>query len=257
MVGKGQKPDSSFSLPPGLEAAIKEVPSLIVPIWLSYAALEAVFSELALDLPSLTVGSFQSALAVVVGLILYTGGNFWDETIFGPRYSLRFDTSGEEPVLKRKGRWLDRDDPPWGVFPPGKPLQDARMGAAEGCENFSPSGYGGYRKAKEVVKEAGRWNEVEGPLLLSKFVRSFLWPMLIVGVGSTAMGAVKLTLDEVGGATYLVWGGAVLIGFGLTTIPYFHFQVEHMTQLYELAMDQCRKRVSQVATKADQGGNQR
>ena len=68
-MATGHESNSGFSLPPGLEAAVKEVPSLIVPIWLSYAALEAVFAAVALELPSLTVGSFQSALAVVVGLI--------------------------------------------------------------------------------------------------------------------------------------------------------------------------------------------
>jgi hypothetical protein len=212
--------------PIGLGRAIQEVPSLAVSVAVSLAVLEIGVRHLVVisDVPEPVLRPLLYAGAVMLGLILFALGDFWDHAAFDPRY-------GAEPP----GHWLSRTKRVWGLFPAGADLDNARrawqQAGAQGA--VAPSGY---REAKRSIEHAGRWPEVDGPLALSKFARSFIWPALLVA----ALCSFRVGFATGNVALATAWSLAVLIAVALawlSFIPYFRFRVEHMERVYRLATE--------------------
>jgi len=210
----------------GLGRAIQEVPSLAVSVVVSFAVLEIGVRHLVTisEVPDPVLRPLLYAGAVLLGLILYALGDFWDDVAFDPRYSA-------EP----RGRWLFRKRRVYGLFPAGADLETARdawrQASAQG--DVPP---GGYRQAKRSIEHAGRWPEVDAPLALSKFARSFIWPALLVAV----VCLIRALFASGNADVAMVWVLAAFIAAVLAWlcfIPYFRFRVEHMERVYRLATE--------------------
>lgn len=231
------KPDQ-IPLPPGLRKAIFSVPSLIVPIWAVYAGLEPISEMIEGQVPEITIETFQILTATLVGTILYSIGDFWDGMFFDKLYSVRYPNAEKHDyTTKHVGKWLQREDRPLGVYPAGVQLKDARAKFVESDESLlANDGFGSYRVAKRKLKETDLWEQVEAPILISKFIRSFIWPFVLIAFCSGLFYLWSLT-----SASVLMHPSIFGFFFGvciavLATIPYCRFRVEHMLSLYEKAV---------------------
>ena len=211
------------AMPSEILSAIDETPALIVPVLVSFAALEAIplsGTPLA-NVPAVSLHLFSACLGALIGVVLYSGGNYWDTKVFNPRYG-------------PGGMWIEKK---LVLFPSAKDLASNRQRAADHLPGINRKTLEGvYSSAEDVVRASGRWSEVQGALVISKFVRSFIWPSLLAApvLALLAVLAVfRADYDRVAAAGAL----AVLcaaIGTG-SFIPYFQFRVKHMNSLYRLA----------------------
>jgi hypothetical protein len=157
-------------VPSQLVSAIDETPGLIVPVLVAFAALEAI----PLDgtpiahVPSVSIHLVYGCLAALLGvIIMYAAGDYWDRTVFNPRYGPRGRLVGKKTRLL-----LDATD-----------LDNIRRAAAAKLPDVNRETQAGvYAAAEALLRDKGRWSEVEGPLVISKFVRSFIWPFLVAGL---------------------------------------------------------------------------
>lgn len=207
----------------GLWKALNGFPGLLAIVLIFVALTRAVFSLW----PPLTglPTSVSLLMAVTVGTVLalvgYFLGNFWDDKVFDPLY-------------KPGGRWVGRSRRPLGVFPAGDDLQRARAAAAAKVVPHASECKGVYRAAAEVARRSKvKWERIEQPLILSKFLRSLIWPLGITSVALIVIG----TWQVISGAEYGAWSlyagaGCGIIGL-LMFVPYFNLRVEHMQRLYE------------------------
>jgi len=218
----------------GLWKAIQGYPALLILIMVSVALLELIAPQALLFLPSFFASAVHWFLVIIgtlLGLIGYFAGDFWDSRFFDPRYGLR-------------GKWLHSQTRPFDIFPAGSDLKQYRDKAIQALFGEEHSGEGIYREAKKVaVKQAKKWDYIEQPLILSKFVRGFIWPCFLIAVASIlgAIGALFFgwTLKP----TVLIITGVVVSCFGvLLFIPYFQLRVEHMIRLYEYVYDYISKK---------------
>src|SRR5689334_23010648 len=101
----------------GLGRAIQEVPSLAVSVVVSLAVLEIGVRHVAVvsEVPEPVLRPLLYVGAVLLGLILYSLGDFWDHAIFDRCY-------GADPP----GRWLEKRKRVYGVFPAGADLDRLR-----------------------------------------------------------------------------------------------------------------------------------
>ncbi|MCG8347064.1 MAG: hypothetical protein MI924_04715 [Chloroflexales bacterium] len=238
-MGKNSLNPDQISLPPGLRNAVLSVPSLIVPIGAVYGGLELISEMVAGQIPETTIVTFQILTATLVGTILYSVGDFWDETFFDKLYSVRYPGAKEkeyETILK--GKWLDSVKRPLGIYPAGVPLRDARCLFVKSEKILSEkNGYGSYRIAKRKLEKAGLWNNVEAPILISKFMRSFIWPFILIAGGSGCFYLWNLISN---GALMhpSILGFLLSLGIALlSTVPYCRFRVEHLLKMYEIATE--------------------
>ncbi len=209
----------------GLWKSVRGVTALIavviICVALSCAALSSI--SILLDLPKPQFYLMTVIAGTVLALIGYFLGNFWDAKVFDPLYGL-------------SGRWLKRDTRPLFVFPAGDDLRLARANAISKLLPNEPQGKGIYRKAVETARTSkAKWEIIEQPLILSKFLRAFIWP---TGLGSLALIAFGLWGRNIGdkGSTFIFGLGAVLgVVFVLLFVPYINLRVEHMVWLYEHA----------------------
>jgi hypothetical protein len=230
------KPDQ-LPLPPGLRKAIFSVPSLIVPIWAVYAGLEPISEMIEGQVPEITIETFQILTATLVGTILYSIGDFWDEMFFDKLYSVRYPNAEKHDYkTQHEGKWLRREDRPLGVYPAGVQLRDARKKFIESDESLSKDGFGIYRAAKRKLQEADLWEHVEAPILISKFIRSFIWPFVLIAIcsGSFYLWSLITTSDLMHPSIFGFFFGMCIAL--LATVPYCRFRVEHMLSLYEKAI---------------------
>ncbi|MEA2338500.1 MAG: hypothetical protein QOE82_2507 [Thermoanaerobaculia bacterium] len=211
------------AIPSELMSAIDQTPSLIVPVVVSFAGLEAIplaGTPLA-GVPSPSLHLFAGCLGALIGVVLYSGGDYWDKTVFDPRYG-------------PGGKWIAKEPK---FFPSAKDLANNRGAAASQLPGVNRETQEGvYAAAEDLVREAGRWSDVQAPLVISKFVRSFIWPSFLAAtvVGVLAVLALfGLDYDRAAAA-----GGLAIVctATGIATfVPYLHFRVKHMARLYRLA----------------------
>jgi len=212
------------ALPSELTSAIDETPALLVPILVAFAALEAIpragtFLE-AIPAPSFHV--LAGCLAALLGVILYAWGDFWDRKWFDPRY-------------KPGGSWTKSAPPP---FPSAENLVRLRQAAAKallvGEHQQTLSGV--YLEAEELVRSRGRWRDVQGAIVISKFVRSFIWPSLLGCLGLLAVALVKYFTASLDQALLPgLLSACSLFVVASSFSAYAKFRVKHMEQLYHLA----------------------
>jgi hypothetical protein len=150
----------------GVAKAVRGVPALravvIICVAVSYVSLQAISILSGLQKPLFYLVTV--VVGTVVALIGYFSGNFWDDRIFDPRYGL-------------SGRWLNRETRPLSVFPAGDDLRRARANAIGNLLPNEPQGKGIYGKAVEIARtRKAKWEIIEQPLILSKFLRAFIWP---------------------------------------------------------------------------------
>lgn len=225
----------------GLAAAIREMPALAVPVFTALALLDLLITQLlpqAGALPGL-LHALLYAPAVLLGLVLYALGGVWDEFLFDRWYgpAPAPDAERAEPSKRAIGLWSDRGRRSFGLFPAGRPLDAERAT----WNALAPAHRRGYRGAATAVREAGRWAEVEAPLVLSKFARSFIAPALLVALVFVLLAVLPRdarvpTVRPDALACVLTAEAALLVAAG-ALLPYVEFRVEHMRRLYRLAAD--------------------
>jgi hypothetical protein len=230
-----ETPEKIFraAIPSELLSAIDETPALIVPVVVSFAALEAIplaGTPLA-GMPSPSLHLLAACLGALIGVVLYSGGDYWDRKMFDPRYGPGGKSIAREPKF----------------FPSAKDLAANRKAAAAlqlpGVTRETQEGV--YPAAADFVREAGRWSDVQGPLVISKFVRSFIWPSLFAAAILALLAVLALFGSDYDRA---VAAGALAMAcaaIGVASfVPYFQFRVKHMTRLYRLAVRLKQKSVT-------------
>lgn len=207
------------ALPSQLLAAIDETPGLVVPVLMVFVCLEVFGFGQLFPHSAGTAGIYalEAILSVLFGTILYAGGGFWDEVVFKRLY---------EPS---KGTLCKHDHRFLGVLPAGKPLETLRENAAEALHGDRAKIRGIYADSEDLVRSSDRWMKVEGPLVISKLVRSFIWPALLIGL--VFLGAAVLHRSG-------LFAGIGIVCFmlvPLSLVPYLEFRVRHMSRLYRTA----------------------
>jgi hypothetical protein len=206
----------------GLWKAIRGVPALaavvIIFVAVSYFALRGISILSGLDRPEFYL--MTVVVGTVLALIGYFLGNFWDDKVFDPLYGLA-------------GRWVNRETRPLSVFPAGDDLRRARASAIAKLLPNEPQGKGIYRKAVETARTSkAKWEIIEQPLILSKFLRAFIWPSGLGSLALIAFGLWQRNLDAKGCTFSLCLGALLGVLFVLLFVPYINLRVEHMVQLY-------------------------
>lgn len=209
----------------GLWKAINGIPTLLILIIVSVALLELIAPQALLLLPSLSTSTlhlFIVIIGVLLGLTGYFAGDFWDSRFFDPRYGIR-------------GKWLRSHTRPFDVFPAGSDLKQYRDKAIQALFGKEHGGEGIYREAKKVAKgQVNKWEYIEQPLILSKFVRGFIWPCFLFAVSSVLVAIGAIIFGWALSIAVFIVAGAIAFCLGvLLFIPYFHLRVEHMILLYE------------------------
>ncbi len=194
---------------------------MLICIIVSIVLLEVITWQVLLPLfhwsvalPCLLAG----LIGFLLGLVGYFSGNFWDSLVFDRLYGIN-------------GKWLNTTKNPFYIFPVGSDLKRYRDRASHALRLTT----GIYREAKKLAKqEESIWREIEQPLLLSKFARSFIWPC-IGTVFILILVDISLLFFHVSPNFMLIaMVGVVIFCFGLTLfIPYFYLRIEHMIRLYE------------------------
>lgn len=209
----------------GLWKAIKGYPALLILIIVSVALLELIALQALLLFPSLSTSTLHLFIVIIgtlLGLTGYFAGEFWDSRFFDPRYSIR-------------GKWLRLHTRPFHVFPAGSDLKQYRDKAIQALFGKEHGGEGIYEEAKKIAKkQAEKWEYIEQPLILSKFVRGFIWPCFLLAVSSVlvAIGAIIFGWALI--IAVFIVAGAIAFCFGvLLFIPYFQLRVDYMIRLYE------------------------
>jgi len=164
-------------------------------------------------------------LAVGVGLLLGVIGHFvaefWDRVPFAAYYG-------------PKGRWLDAVDPPFLVFPAGESLKKAHELMVQAILRKPEKGADIDREAIKVARrQTERWERIERPLILARFVRGFLWPCVFAAclAGGGALVA-SLLGAGVQAPRFLLLGVASLLALLLLLVPYTRLRVEFLLRLY-------------------------
>jgi hypothetical protein len=212
----------------GMWGAVGGSSPLVVALILSVTLLESLAPSVVRLLSSGPVNAvhvFAVGIGLLVGMIGYFAGDVWDRVVFEAWYG-------------PQGKWLDAARRPFLVFPAGSALKRARAQAAQALPRKSDTPdteKGVYREAVKIARrQAERWERIEHPLILSRFLRGLLWPCLSVACLAFATAA---TLPAIGGATetprILLTGGVCLGLTFLCLVPYSHLRVVHMLLLYQ------------------------
>jgi hypothetical protein len=219
----GKEDEASSSI----RDAVKAVPSLGVIVALWFLALRYAFDnwQLVAALSLLDRGFLASIIAVLLALITYYLGNFWDHYVFDPLYSI-------DPQRGFQGKWLNTSESNFlGLLPSGRDLLQARERAVAALK--LPSMEGVYAAAKEKLINSKKWSDVGSLLFLSKLCRSLIMPSFLIAAGLLT-SIVYIFVSE----RRLDWMRLcdpalfVLVGF-LLFIPYIHLRVKHMRLLYQ------------------------
>lgn len=212
----------------GMWGAVRGSSSLVVALILSVALLESLAPSVVRLLSSGPVNSvhvFAVGIGLLVGMIGYFAGDVWDRVVFEAWYG-------------PQGKWLDSAHRPFLVFPAGSALKRARAQAAQALPrkpDTPDTEKGVYREAVKIARrQAERWERIEHPLILSRFLRGLLWPCLSMACLIFCSAAI---LPGVGAATkvspFLLAGGGCLALALLCLVRYSHLRVEHMLRLYQ------------------------
>lgn len=206
----------------GLWNSLRGIPGLVAIAVPSIALTYFALSELAV--PALIRSLLSAILGVPLSLIGYYAGNFWDSSMFDPRYG-------------PSGRWIGRENRPYHLFPAGAGLQRCRQQAAEALFPLDHSSKGVYREAELRAKRTSSlWPKIEQPLILSKFIRSLLWPCVLLAALLIIFGLWILVSDVRNPHLGVLAAGLITALFAvLLFVPYFNLRVEHMMRLYQWA----------------------
>ena len=209
----------------GMWGAMQGFPALAAAIILSLAFLESLTSSVARLFSSVPVNLIHVSavgIGLLLGLIGYFAGDFWDDVFFEACYGPR-------------GRWLDAASRPLLVFPAGAPLRRSRHQAAQALALKADTGKGVYRDAVKVARrQTERWERIEHPLILSGFLRGFLWPCLFVALLAVCAAGIFpfFGVATEAGRLLTVSGGCFVLALALL-VPYSHLRIEHMVRLYQ------------------------
>jgi hypothetical protein len=199
--------------------------SLTIAVILSVALLESLAPSVARLLspgsPNI-IHVFAVGIGLLLGLIGYYAGDVWDRVIFEAWYGPH-------------GKWVDAAQKPLRVFPAGSALRQSRVQAAQAQWRKPDAEENVYPEAVKIARrQAERWERIEHPLILSRFVRGLLCPCLFVACLVLCAAAI---LPSVGAAAavprFLLTGGGCLALALLCLLPYTHLRVEHMLRLYQ------------------------
>ncbi len=209
----------------GMWGAIQGFSALAAAVIGSVVLLESLMPPVAGLLPRAPVNAihlFAVGIGLLLGLIGHFAGDFWDRVVFEAYYGPR-------------GRWLDAAGRPFLVFPAGAALKRQRDQAAHALPRQPEAEEGIYRQAAKVAqRQVERWERIEHPLILSQFVRGFLWPCLSAACLAAAAAALSPYLGAATEASrFLVAGGGCLVLGLLLLVLYSHLRVAHMVRLYQ------------------------
>lgn len=172
--------------------------------------------------PASLIHVFAVGIGVFLGLIGSFAGDFWDRVFF-------------EACYGPQGRWLDTDGRPLWLFPAGSALKRHRSQAAQALPRKPETGMEIHREAAKLAKrQVVRWERIEHPLILSRWVRGFLWPCLsvaLLALCAAAISALRGAPAEV--LRLLATGAASLVLAVLLLVPYSHLRMEYMLRLYQ------------------------
>lgn len=207
----------------GMWGAMRGFVPLAAAIVVSVALLESLappVARLFSAVPANLIHVFAVGIGLLLGLIGHFAGDSWDllfEMFYGP-----------------KGKWLEASRRPFLVFPPGAALKRHRQQAAQALPRKPEAEDDIYREAVKVAKrQVERWEDIERPLILSRFLRSLLWPCLFAALLAACGGATSPLF----GATREVprflatAGGSVALALAFL-VPYSRLRVEYMIRLY-------------------------
>ncbi|MGD0266842.1 MAG: hypothetical protein ABSD47_18090 [Candidatus Methylomirabilota bacterium] len=209
----------------GMWGAMQGFAPLAAALIGSVALLESLtppVARLFASVPGNLLHVFAVGIGLLLGLLGYFAGDVWDRVFFEAYYG-------------PQGTWLDAARRPLLVFPAGSALQRHRSQAAHALPRPPDRGEGIYREAVKVARrQVERWERIEHPLLLARFVRGFLWPCLCVAFLAACAAAICRLFGAATEAPRLLaaGGGCLVLGLVLL-VPYSHLRVEHMTRLYQ------------------------
>lgn len=209
----------------GLWKAVRGLPGMVAIVLIFVAITHVALASLPVfsTLPNPQFGLSAVGVGTVLALIGYFLGNFWDALVFDPLYG-------------PNGRWVGRSTRPLGVFPAGDDLQRARYSAAAKVVPDEPRGKGVYRAATELARKSkAKWEHIEQPLILSKFLRALIWPVGIASLSLVGTYAWHMSVGGTGSRSSLVLGAALGVVCLLLFVPYINLRVEHMHRVYEHA----------------------
>jgi hypothetical protein len=208
----------------GMWGAMRGFFPLASAITLSVALLEFLtppvirfFSAVPVNL----VHVFAVGIGLLLGLIGYFAGDSWDllfEMFYGP-----------------KGKWLEAARAPLLAFSPGQALKRHRNQAGQTLPRKSDTEDDVYREAVKVAKrQVERWDGIEHPLILSRFMRALLWPCLFAAILALCGAAIFPLLGAAAEAPRLLATAAGCLVLTLAClVPYSRRRVEHMIRLYQ------------------------
>jgi hypothetical protein len=220
----------------GLWGAMRGFFPLAAAIVLSVALLESLTPPVARLFPSVPanlIHVFAVGTGILLGLIGYFAGDSWDllfETLYGP-----------------KGKWREAEHRPLLLLPPGATLARHRHHVPPALPRKPDSGEGAYREAVKVARrQVERWERIERPLLLSRFVRGLLWPSVFVAILG---GGAAVILPLLGAAPeaprFLATAGICVALAAVFLVPYSALRVEHMIRLYQDIADHAPRKKSE------------
>jgi hypothetical protein len=207
----------------GMWGAMRGFLPLTCAIVLSVALLEFLtppVARLFASVPSNLIHVFAVGIGLLLGLIGYFAGDSWDllfEMFYGP-----------------KGKWLDATGRPLLVFPSGTTLKRHRGQAVHALPRKPDTDEAVYVEAVKIARrQVERWEGIENPLTLSRFMRSLLWPCVFAAILALCGAGI---FPFVGAAAesprLLATGGGCLALTLVCLVPYSHLRVQHMVRLY-------------------------
>jgi hypothetical protein len=208
----------------GMWGAMRGFVPLASAIVVSVALLESLtppvirfFSAVPVNL----IHVFAVGIGLLLGLVGYFAGDSWDllfELFYGP-----------------KGKWRDKTGRPFLAFLPGERLKRHRNQAAQALPKKPDAEDDVYREAVKLAKrQVERWDGIEHPLILSRFMRALLWPLLFATILALVGAAVFPLVGAATEAPRLLTTAAVYLVLTLAcVVPYSRGRVEHMIRLYQ------------------------
>ena len=227
-----------------LERRAKKWPGIV-----QVASLLAVIAVLVLHKPEKEFTLWETALVLALAVLFHTMGGTLDDIVFDPLYGLK--PSG---LLKRAWRFIAR-----GMFfpikfiadllPRTKEMANERKAATEELRTrISGSTFtcgkdddckGIYNSAKTLLESSEEWDDHVKPWLeMSKTIRSFVWPLIVVLVYDVEHYRWRMAwLDRLlspRALNWLTWWEVSLSALLLALVLYVWLRAFHMRAMYKL-----------------------
>jgi hypothetical protein len=194
--------------------------ALTAAIGSSILLLELLTPSIARLFPLASLGSlhfFAVALGILLGLIGHFLADQWDRRLF-------------EGLYGPQGRWRATTARPGSLFPAGEPLSRGRELAVQLLPKKPERDDRIERElAKLARRQVERWERIERPMILAGCVRGLLWPALFAGAVATC-GA--LAAPAAASQMLLVGVGSLALG-AAALVPYSRLRAEYLRRLYE------------------------